>query len=96
MPEIVFSPKASADLAGIYNQSAAQFGIDTADAYHDGLQAAVERLAAFPESGPAFPGIRPPVRYLAYKRHRIIYDYDGETVRVIRILHHARDVRRLM
>lgn len=96
MAEITFSRAASADLADVYALSAAQFGEDTADSYHGGLQAAVEQLAQFPQSGPVFPGIRPPVRYLAYKRHHIIYDYNGDTVWVIRIIHHARDVRHLM
>ena len=96
MAEIAFSPAASADVAGIYARSAAQLGEDTANSYHAGLQAAVEQLAEFPQSGPVFPGIRPPVRYLACKRHHIIYDYDGNTVSIIRIIHHARDVRHLM
>lgn len=96
MAEIAFRPEASADLADVYALSVEQFGRPTADSYHDGLQAAAERLAEFPESGPFYPGLRPPVRLLTYRRHHILYDYDGETVWIVRILHHARDVRRLM
>ena len=95
MAKIAFSPAASADLADVYALSAAQLGEDTADSYHAGLQAAVEQLARFPQLGPVFPGIRPPVRYLACKRHHIVYDYNGDTVWIIRIIHHARDVRQL-
>jgi plasmid stabilization system protein ParE len=54
------------------------------------------RLATFPESGAIYPGIRPQIRYLAYRRHHIFYDYDGETVWVVRILHHALDAGRLI
>lgn len=80
----------------LHAQSIARFGMDVADAYIDGIDSALARLAEFPMSGPVFPGIRPPVRYLAYKRHRIMYDYDGDIVRILRIIHHARDVRRLL
>lgn len=96
MADLVFSPEASSDLAGIYAVSAVDFGEDTAKKYLAGIQNAVGRLAQFPESCTFYPGLQPPVRYLAYKRHRIIYDYDGEIVRVIRIIHQARDVRRLI
>ena len=96
MAEVVVSPEATSDVAEIHARGAEQFGFETADHYHDGLLAAILRLESNPQSGPVFPGIRPPVRYLAYKRHRILYDYDGKTVRVIRIMHHARDVRQLM
>jgi plasmid stabilization system protein ParE len=58
------------------------------------LQAAVERLAEHPLSGPVSPGLRPPIRFLTYRRHHILYDFDGTTVWIVRILHHAMDVRR--
>ena len=96
MAEIIFRPQATADLAAIYAHGMAQFGTETADRYHDGLQAAVDRLAGFPQAGPVYPGVRPPVRYLAYRRHHIFYDYDGTTVWIVRILHHAMDAARLL
>ena len=80
----------------LHSQSTLQFGQDVADKYIDDIDAALARLAEFPQSGPVFPGIRPQVRYLAYKRHRIMNDYDGNSVSVISVIHHARDVRRLL
>ncbi len=80
----------------LHTKSTIRFGLDVADEYIEGINAALARLGEFPQSGPVFPGIRPPVRYLAYKRHRILYEFDGETVWIIRIIHHARDVRQLM
>jgi plasmid stabilization system protein ParE len=96
MADVVVRPEASADIAGIYAQGANEFEIEVADRYHVGLQATIERLAAFPQSGPVYPGIRPAVRYLSYRRHHIFYDFDGTTVWVIRILHHAQDAGRLL
>jgi toxin ParE1/3/4 len=96
MAEIVVRPAATADIAAIYALSAEQFGIETADRYHDGLLAAIERLADFPQSGPIYPGLRPPVRFLTYRQHHVFYDYDGTTIWTIRVLHHAQDVGRVI
>jgi toxin ParE1/3/4 len=96
MAEIIVRSEATADIAGVYAHSIEQFGLPIADRYHDGLQEAVERLARFPQSGPVYPGIRPAIRYLAYRSHYIFYDFDGTTVWVVRILHHAQDAGRLL
>lgn len=96
MADIIVRPAASADIADIYAFSIEQFGLETADAYHDALQAAITRLADFPETGAVYPGLRPPIRFLACRRHHIMYDYDGQTVWIVRIIHQARDVRQFM
>lgn len=93
MAELIVRPGASADIADIFACSVDQFGADVARDYLAGLQAAIARLADFPEYGTVFPGTRPPIRYLAYRRHHVFYDYDGATVWVARILHNAMDVR---
>lgn len=94
MARIVVRSAASADIASIYAFTAEQFGIDAADHYHAGLEAAIARLASFPELGPIHPGIRRPIRFLSYRSHHIFYDYDGAEVAIVRILHHAMDVQR--
>lgn len=96
MAEIVVRPEASADIADIFAVSVARFGPDTARDYHAGLETAVSRLADFPQAGAVYPGIRPPIRYLGYRRHHIFYDFDGSTVWIVRILHHAQDAGRLI
>ena len=95
MVELNVSALARADMLNLHTQSTIRFGLDVADEYIDGIDLVLARLEEFPQSGPIFPGIRPPVRYLAYKRHHVIYDYNGDTVWIIRIIHHARDVRQL-
>lgn len=94
MAEVIVRSAASADIASIYAFSAQQFGIDAADDYHAGLEAALARLEMFPELGPNHPGIRQRIRFLAFRTHHIFYDYDGLEVTIIRILHHAMDVKR--
>ena len=53
------------------------------------IEAALDRLIVYPESGPVFPGLMPMTRYVSCGRHRIFYDYDGAVIYVIRILHQA-------
>ncbi len=94
MADLQLSPAAVADVTDIYRTGADAFGSDVADKYHHGLQAALARLADHPLIGPTYPGLRQPVRYLAYRSHHIYYDFDGTTVWVVRILHHALDAGR--
>lgn len=96
MADIEFSSEASLDLATAYAYGAELYGLDAALDYHRDLQGAVERLSTFPEVGPVYPRLRPPIRFLTFRRHHIFYDYDGKKVRVIRILHHSQDVAGLL
>lgn len=89
MAEIVFHEEASADVEAIYRFSQAQFGAAVAEEYHDGLLEAVLRLETFPGMGREVSGIVPPVRALSFRSHAIYYRFDGATVTVVRILHHA-------
>lgn len=89
MAEIVFHQQASADIESIYRFSLAHVGEAMADEYHGGLYEAVLRLGDYPEMGRQEPGVVPPVRALPFRSHRLYYRFDGETVLVVRILHHA-------
>ncbi len=89
MADIAFHQEASADIDGIYRFSVARFGEATANAYLDGLYEAVLRLEAYPETGREEHGITPPVRALTDRSHRVYYRFDGKTVLVVRVLHHA-------
>ena len=89
MADIAFHREASTDIEGLYHFSLAQFGEAVADDYLDGLHAAVLRLGAYPETGREEHGIVPPVRVLPYRCHKIYYRFDGKTVLVVRVLHHA-------
>ncbi len=89
MAEIVLHEEANFDIEAIYRFSEGRFGVAVADDYHDGLLDAVLRLESFPELGREVAGIVPPVRALSYRSHVIYYRFDGLTVTVVRILHHA-------
>jgi toxin ParE1/3/4 len=89
MAEIRIQPEASADIADIYAFSVERFGLDVAQDYMAGLGLAFRRLVEYPESGSVFEGIKPAIRRLTYRRHRIFYDFDGTTVMIVRILHQS-------
>lgn len=89
MAEIVFHEEASFDIEAIYRFSEGRFGAAVADDYHDELLDAVLKLGSFPELGREIAGIAPPVRALSFRSHAIYYRFDGMTVTVVRVLHHA-------
>ena len=96
MAELAYSSEASADIDDIAAFSLDRFGPEVALAYVDGLERACERLADFPLLAPVYPRIRPEVRCLAYRSHRIFYRIETSDVLIVRILHSARDVKRAL
>jgi toxin ParE1/3/4 len=96
MAELEYSVDAVADLDAITAFSVERFGKPVADAYLTGLEAACDQLRLYPEMAATYPRIRPAMRCLIYRRHRIFYRIAGGTVLIVRILHHAQDVKRAM
>jgi toxin ParE1/3/4 len=92
MVEIEIRAEASLDIADIYAFSIERFGREVAQDYMDSLDAALIRLVQYPESGSVFEGVKPRLRDLTYRSHRVLYDFDGQTVAIIRILHSAMNV----
>ena len=89
MTEIAVRDEASADIANTYRFSVESFGESIAAEYMAGLDEAIGRLGNHPEMGRIDRGIVPPIRVLTYRSHRIYYDFDGTTVQIVRIFHHA-------
>lgn len=96
MVDLQYSPEASADIDEIAAFSVERFGVEVADTYLAGLELACERLQDFPEMAAVYPRIRPKIRCLIYRSHRIFYRFEDGVVLIVRILHHARDVKRAM
>ncbi|MEO6717178.1 MAG: type II toxin-antitoxin system RelE/ParE family toxin [Novosphingobium sp.] len=93
MAEVITRPTAQLDMEEIDLYGIVKFGNVAAEHYMVGFFDAFDRLARFPEIGPIYPGIRPVIRFLTYREHHIFYDFDGETVVVVRILHHAANAK---
>jgi len=93
---VIPTQAARADLVYIREYSFEQFGPDIADEYFLGFEAAFDRLAGFPLSGSAHAELGKDIRCLVHRRHRIFYTVQGDTVLIVRIVHHAMDVRQAL
>jgi toxin ParE1/3/4 len=94
--EVRLDPAARADLAEIDAYGAAEFGDTVADDYSRGFTKAFDLLRRHPSAGPAQPDFGEEIRCLIHNRHRIFYKIKPDFVLILRILHHARTVRRGM
>ena len=88
------SRKAQSDLDDIRDFSVQHFGIDRAIAYLDAFEATFRRILDFPETGAPHVALNPTTRAVGCQRHRIYYEFSGDTVLIVRILHQAMDVAR--
>jgi toxin ParE1/3/4 len=87
-----FREAALLDLEQIFEFSFARFGVQTAQAYRDGLQHVFALLDRNPGIGPANEILGRGIRSFAFKSHRIYYEIANGDVIVARILHKAQDV----
>jgi len=88
------SRRAKADLDDIRDYSVAEFGVERAVAYLDAVESAFRRIVEFPDIGAVHPAVRPPTRSLGCQQHRIFYEFEGDRILIVRILHKAMDVER--
>jgi toxin ParE1/3/4 len=96
MAELDLSPVARADLLDIRVYSVDKFGGEVADGYFLGFDAAFALLRDHPMTGVARSELGAGIRCLIHRRHRIFYYLDGDTVVIVRIVHHAMDARRAL
>ncbi len=85
-------PAASVDLATIWADGAAAWGLDQADRYADGLFMLFELLATFPEMARERTEFRPPVRVHPSGAHIVLYRMEGKGIEIIRVLHARQDL----
>lgn len=76
--------------------SVEQFGVEVADGYFLGFDAAFALLRGHPKAGAARSDLGPGIRCLIHRRHRIFYHIDGEIVLIVRIVHHAMNAKRAL
>lgn len=60
------------------------------------IRAAIAGAREMPSAGVPRPEYRPDCRFVVEHPYVIYYDYDGETMIVLRVLHWARDRVRIM
>lgn len=84
---------AARDLDTIFDYGATRHGVETATSYLRDLQAGMDRLLDYPELG-TDSGIRPDLRSLGVREHRIFYRVEGKAVVIVRVLHKTMDIGR--
>jgi len=87
---IRYLPSADADLLDIFFTIALDHE-PSARAFRDKIRTAILRLADFPLSAPARTHVAPDMRGLTIGNYTAFYRVTEDEVRIVRILHHARD-----
>jgi toxin ParE1/3/4 len=94
--DVEFSNAAVADLNEIDEFSLAQFGEEIGEAYMRSFDAAFALLTDHPHAGAATPQCGKAYRCLVHRQHRIFYVVEDDTVLIVRILHNARNAKRIL
>ena len=89
---IELSPAARLDLRTILRISRKRWGERQRDAYQRAIDRALGRLASFPDIDRTRDDLGSALRSLPVEQHLILYRTEGETLRIMRIVHSQRDV----
>ena len=101
-PIYTLSPAADQDLDDQAGYLAREAGLGTALRFYDAANAMFEKLARTPGIGEPRPSNHPRLAGLrvwqieGFKKHLIFYRPDGEGIAIIRVLHGARDIDRIL
>jgi toxin ParE1/3/4 len=94
MIRLELSRAADADLSAILEYGVSAFGVEVAEAYFLSFEQAFDLIRRHPRIGAVVGAVRPPIRALPHRSHRILYDVFEDHVVVQRVLHLAMDVER--
>lgn len=91
--EVVWHPKARADLLALYDWIASQADTETAFAYTSKIEEHTARLSRFPERGTPRDDLASGLRTMPYRRRTVIaYRATDGVVEIIRVIHAGRDM----
>jgi toxin ParE1/3/4 len=93
MKTLAFSPAAEADIEGIWDYSADNWGPDQADRYTDEIRDACHAVAAGRKRG-KLVDLRPGYLKLSTGSHMIYFRDYGDWLEIVRVLHGRQDVER--
>lgn len=92
--EARLTPAAEQDLAGIWQYTQQQWGVEQAHRYIDALTASFEALARAPKMAPACDHIRAGYRCRSVERHVVYFKIAPHGITVVRVLHERMDALR--
>jgi toxin ParE1/3/4 len=88
--------RADQDIIDIYVHGAAEFGVEQAERYHEGLISVFDLLAGNPLLARERTEFNPPVRLHPYQAHMIAYVIRDDGILIIRVLHGRQDWERYL
>ncbi len=88
MMRLEISVLASRDLYEIHSVGLGRYGPAPADAYLAKLFSTFEHIAQWPFAARERLSVRPSIRLFRRDAHNILYRVEGETVLILRVLHH--------
>ena len=93
MVELRISYRAEKDLDDIRIHGVREFGAIAATEYLSGFYRVFKVLRDHPQAGEAKEQYGRGLRSFSHRPHRVLYRLQGGTILIVRVLHHARDVR---
>lgn len=90
------SLQAEQDVEDIFDYTLEKFGLEQAVTYTSELEPVFYQLVANPELGQSRHEIRKGLRSVSYRSHVIFYRILKTRIRIVRVLHSARDLPRLL
>ena len=90
------SQEADRDLEDIFDYTLEAFGLDQAVSYVSGFDDVFVMLAGNPEAGRRRPEIRAGLRSFVRDHHVVFYRVMKGRIRIVRVLHGARDIVRFL
>lgn len=91
MADYRLGPRAQRDLDGIFDYTAAEWGLPQALRYTDLIEAACAELADAPRQAPSCDDIRPGYYRRSVEQHVIYFKPASYGISVVRILHQRMD-----
>ncbi|HYI49685.1 MAG TPA: type II toxin-antitoxin system RelE/ParE family toxin [Allosphingosinicella sp.] len=87
---------ADADFVDILDFSIARFGVSVGEDYIRSFEQPFALLRRHPKAGELRTDLKPPLRCLHHRQHRIFYDEEDDVVWIVRVLHRAMDAEALL
>lgn len=94
MADFLLSRRADADLGEIADYTIAEFGIEQARRYRDGLRTCFQTLADNPRLGRSADDIHPGLRRFEHESHVVFFVPREGGVLIVRVLHGRMEVTR--
>jgi toxin ParE1/3/4 len=91
---LYFSNKALTDLKEIYSYSIAQWSESQANKYYFDLIQNCHKIQSFPLIGKVYLNVYSQPRGLLVNKHVVFYKIEKDSIRIIRILHESKDLKK--